>query len=924
MSLKRKIGIITIFLVLCAVVLIGVLYTVSFVLPKALELKLISDLEAETGISDFAFDVRELDLEGADFSNVRFGSEKRPALLIRSIQIDYSLEDLYQKKIKNVTANGVELFCVYQDGKLRLRGIDLKSIRDRLQSLMKKAPATSGTEKISAFERLTIRNATIVCEINNQTYRMQFEIEILPDSSYTNRFRCMAHIYMWGQKVLLTATIDVNQKTVLLDFFSKNVSLTKFADFTQMIEGLNVSGQANIEGSVKLIWGPFSISSFVSSLELHNAKIRYYRLHLQNPLNQKQEELPLRIKLESFNGKAWKVSASAISGTSPMPFTLSKIDSSFKLTTNSLHGSGSFFMSLNDFDTGQVISFPLKTIKHEPLWLNFSIIYSKNGRWIFGLKNQIIKKNIHKTNTFMVDPFEIKTKIPVVELSGDISKNKSSATYRIKIPDIHLTSEWSTIELPALSLTGTAVINYDDKGSQTVAFEVQSPNSEITHNSIKIRIPNVTLSAKFRTDKKFKRRMDGLLRWTNVSIGLPKINTYFSGIQAVLPFQWPIEARGKTGNFSIKAINYQNIHLGALSGKMQQTAQGLSFEGGHQNQFIPKRLFQFRGDAKLLDPTDPEINVHFQLANSNAKTDINLGTFFPAATGVTINGNLAFDGNIAVGKHGINGALNSRLNHGRVLFAQENISIDGLGVALSIPDLPNIHSAPKQQLFFDKAAMGDIEVNDGKIEFQIDSLKSLFIEKSQFKWCDGNVDTYAIRISKGIQDYRLILYCDRLNMAKVLEQFGAATAVGQGTVSGRIPLRYHNGKISFDDGFLFSTPGEKGKIRLTNTEILTAGIAPNTPQYIQMELAREALKDYDVSWAKLNITSEGEDLLLKMKLDGKPANPLPFVYRKDLGRFTKIETEGKGSIFQGIRLDVNFKLPLNKMLQYKDLIRKIQ
>ena len=75
-------------------------------------------------------------------------------------------------------------------------------------------------------------------------------------------------------------------------------------------------------------------------------------------------------------------------------------------------------------------------------------------------------------------------------------------------------------------------------------------------------------------------------------------------------------------------------------------------------------------------------------------------------------------------------------------------------------------------------------------------------------------------------------------MAKVLEQFGAATAVGQGTVNGRIPLRYHNGKISFDDGFLFSTPGEKGKIRLTNTEILTAGIAPNTPQYIQMELAR--------------------------------------------------------------------------------------
>ncbi len=79
-----------------------------------------------------------------------------------------------------------------------------------------------------------------------------------------------------------------------------------------------------------------------------------------------------------------------------------------------------------------------------------------------------------------------------------------------------------------------------------------------------------------------------------------------------------------------------------------------------------------------------------------------------------------------------------------------------------------------------------------------------------------------------------------------------------------------------------------------------------------------------VSWAKLNITSEGQDLLLRMQLDGKPANPLPFVYNKELGGFIKIKAEGKGSIFQGIRLNVNFRLPLNKMLQYKDLIEMIQ
>ena len=91
-----------------------------------------------------------------------------------------------------------------------------------------------------------------------------------------------------------------------------------------------------------------------------------------------------------------------------------------------------------------------------------------------------------------------------------------------------------------------------------------------------------------------------------------------------------------------------------------------------------------------------------------------------------------------------------------------------------------------------------------------------------------------------------------------------------------------------------------------------------------MELAREALKDYDYAWAKLRITSEGEDLLLQMQMDGKPARSLPFVYSKEIGGFIKVEAEGQGSSFQGIRLDVNFRLPLNKILQYKDLFKMIR
>jgi hypothetical protein len=235
-----------------------------------------------------------------------------------------------------------------------------------------------------------------------------------------------------------------------------------------------------------------------------------------------------------------------------------------------------------------------------------------------------------------------------------------------------------------------------------------------------------------------------------------------------------------------------------------------------------------------------------------------------------------------------------------------------------------LRSAPGQQLSFASATLGDIQLRDGIIFFQIEPAPALLLERGQFDWVEGRVDMHSTRIFLDREDYALTLFCDRLNLAKLLGQFGAAEAEGSGTVSGKIPIRYQNGQWSVSDGFLFSSPGAGGQIRLQGTEALLAGIPTDSPQFMQMEIAREALKDYDYSWAKMTVTTEGEDMLLKLQLDGKPAKTLPFVFNKDIGGFARVEGRAQGSTFQGIRLDVNFRLPLNKILQYKSVIQMIR
>ena len=134
MTLKRTISYIFILLIFFVLALFIVLASFSLLLPRALQSSLISEITTATGISDFSLHVREIDLDGADFGEVRFGDEAAPALIVSSIQVDYTPAGLAQKKIKQVTASGIELYLEFKEGKLGFRGVNLESLMQRLQS----------------------------------------------------------------------------------------------------------------------------------------------------------------------------------------------------------------------------------------------------------------------------------------------------------------------------------------------------------------------------------------------------------------------------------------------------------------------------------------------------------------------------------------------------------------------------------------------------------------------------------------------------------------------------------------------------------------------------------------------------------------------------------------------------------------------
>lgn len=301
-----------------------------------------------------------------------------------------------------------------------------------------------------------------------------------------------------------------------------------------------------------------------------------------------------------------------------------------------------------------------------------------------------------------------------------------------------------------------------------------------------------------------------------------------------------------------------------------------------------------------------------------------MGNFVAAAAGTSFEGTLELEGDLLYDSGATQCSLNAGIRDAALEMKSSGVAMEGIDISLSLPDLLSVRSAPGQKFLFKKAAFGKLAVYDGVIEYQIDSPRSVFIEGSEFKWCNGYVYTQSMRFSLDKSVYNVILLCDRLSLTGVMDQFDIAQAEGIGTVSGRLPLTYENGNISFGNGFLFSAPGEGGIIHVKGVgAIENLGIPQNTPQYSQIDFTNAVLKDFSYNWVKITLSTKEEDLVLQMSINGKPMAALPFAYDRNIGSFSRIEAVGKGGIQNPVNLDINFRLPLNKVMYYGKNINDI-
>jgi hypothetical protein len=907
------------------IALLGILLVTGIVLalgyallPTYLEKRLLPKLAADAGLSEVGLKVRRVGFFGADLAKIRLGPASNPGLVLDALQIDYTPGGLLNKKIDRIVVNGVLLHFLYRNGRLQLT--------DSLASLLRSGPSrqveTAGAGAgLLPFENLAVRHARVRFSVNERIHTFPLDLDLIPDHGAASRMTVEAVLWPGDQRVEVQAKIDLEAGTADVQTNASALKLNALADFLDPVPGLRLEGGVDIESRVRLAFSPFKIVVAEATLNWSGNGIQYNNLRISPAAGGPDRKSQWQLKAVATEGGDWQVKADPILAESPVPVQLTGLKASIRPGSAGYHIEGQISALPLPVKGLQTTMGSVELVRCPRIDGSYQASINQQTGWSFSFEGVPSRPRLE----IEIGASRLDASMSAFQASGSGDADQMVTEYAAALKRLRIHSGSLKASATALSVAGKTDQTADSPDTQRSEIRVSLGDVTGDDGNVSVSGARVGFFGTIFTTRGKAPRVSGMARFSTAELKAANASLRIAEITGRMPVVWPPpEKRMKTGNFAIAKARFQSYQLTDLAGVIRQTRKGFDLEGRHPDAIVPGLELKFDARSQLVGHGAPVIELNASARRSQKAPAIDLGMLMPGGQGVQLSGRLEAKTDLRVDVGGTSGRSTLLLADATVQAARGDFKINGLRLGLEIPGLPVLRSAPGQQISFTSAQLGDIRIENGRLDFQIEPAPAILLEKGQFDWSEGQVDMHSSRIYLDREDYDLTLFCDRLNLAVLLEQFGAVDAEGSGTVSGKIPIRYRNQKWSVANGFLFSSPGEGGQIRVQGTEILTAGIPKDAPQYMQLEIAREALKDYNFEWAKLTISTEGEDMLLKLQLDGKPARTLPFAFRKDIGSFARVDGQAGGSKFQGIRLDVNFRLPLNKILQYKSIIQMMR
>ena len=890
-----------------AAVILFALAAVLVALPAYMQSRLIPQAAHALGLEPETVQVRRIGLWGADVGPIRLRSGGSTVFSIGALLIDYSPASLLGGGIQGITLVAPRIELSAAAGKIAIPGLSLPANDEKNDKAT--SPPDLKTLIPLGIQWIRIEQAEVAIRTDRQRLPVMLDADI--DTRHLNQGRLSGQVQLsiMGNRVSLDAAISQPDNLARLVINSTGFRLQTLDQAGLLPESAQIHGMADLAGECRFSIDPPAVRNFSLTAGLQDTRVRIHSTRIENPHGDNSGRPPIIVAIQGDDPALIQWSCTSFEVTEPAKLGIAQLSGVWR----QLPTGWSMKADMRALLAAQTVMQEIELKNEIPVDSQVEALRAADGRLSVTAGVAAGGELSLATEQAAISAVNVR-----MNIEGRLDTGTLGVKSKLAADSLHIESPALAVSIPKPTINGTITLAPPDDGEAST-FSARAVLSDIRSGTgaANLNLPQLEINAS-------GRQITGTAPWhftanlktAQAVIKDPGRKWAASGVSLDMPLAWPPPDKGQTGRLEIRGIQWNSRRLGGIKGTVKQRAHGVDMDLRHDSRLFPGLIVLMTGGTNNNDAQLEARIPAYELDES-----ANLSRFFPAAAGMLVKGRLTADIQAGIRGGALYGKGHLLLENAGLRQEARQLSLDGIRLELHMDDLISLKSAPRQSLQIGQLQSGKLAARALDVNFQLERGQTLFVEKAAVNWCNGRINTSTVRIAPGVDDYDVTLFCDRLNLAMVLDQLGAAEASGEGTVNGRLPVRWADGKLSFDNGFLYSTPGQAGAIQLSGTEVLLSGVPAGTPQHTQLDIATEALKDYTYQWAKLNVSSDGDNLLLALKFDGKPNRLLPFAYDQSLGQFKRVGGSGQAD-FKGISIDLNFTSPLNDIIHYKDLLRQ--
>jgi len=206
---------------------------------------------------------------------------------------------------------------------------------------------------------------------------------------------------------------------------------------------------------------------------------------------------------------------------------------------------------------------------------------------------------------------------------------------------------------------------------------------------------------------------------------------------------------------------------------------------------------------------------------------------------------------------------------GGVQVSRESLKVCDLSATVPFEYGVSVRTVGRPFVAFESAQAGNVRLGKGRIEFQV-TPGEVFVDRAEVAWCGGALHAYSVHLDPRHPKADVDVYADRIDLGEALAMVVPFKGEMEGVLYGRFPVGVDNGHVRLSTGYLYSLPGQGGKLRLDGNAPMRALLErAGVTGEVQVPLSK-ALSDMDFDAIRLELSPKVDgDAVLRVKLDGK-------------------------------------------------------